>query len=62
MAGVDGADKLEKFLARPHDLAGSPAGTVRLMAQMERRAGEVLFREMLARRSPLVVGLQAEFG
>ena len=42
------AAQLEKFLARPHDLAGSLAETVRLMAQMERRVGKVLFREMLA--------------
>ena len=42
------AGQLEKFLARPHDLAGSLAETVRLMAQMERRVGKVLFREMLA--------------
>ncbi len=42
------AAQLEKFLARPHDLAGVLAETVRLMAQMERRVGKVLFREMLA--------------
>ncbi|MGH3211481.1 MAG: TetR family transcriptional regulator [Trebonia sp.] len=42
------AAQLEKFLARPHGLAGSLAETVRLMAQMERRVGKVLFREMLA--------------
>jgi AcrR family transcriptional regulator len=42
------AAQLEKFLARPHDLAGALAETVRLMAQLERRAGKVLFREMLA--------------
>lgn len=42
------AGQLEKFLARPHDLAGSLAETVRLMAQMERRVGKLLFREMLA--------------
>ena len=42
------AAQLEKFLARPHDLAGALAETVRLMAQMERRVGQVLFREMLA--------------
>ncbi|MGH3422669.1 MAG: TetR/AcrR family transcriptional regulator, partial [Streptosporangiaceae bacterium] len=42
------AAQLEKFLARPHDLAGYLAETVRLMAQMERRVGKVLFREMLA--------------
>jgi len=42
------AAQLEKFLARPHDLAGALAETVRLMAQMERRVGKVLFREMLA--------------
>ena len=42
------AAQLEKFLARPHDLAGALAETVRLMAQMERRVGKALFREMLA--------------
>ena len=42
------AAQLEKFLARPHDLAGALAETVRLMAQMERRVGKLLFREMLA--------------
>ena len=42
------AAQLEKLLARPHDLAGGLAETVRLMAQMERRVGKLLFREMLA--------------
>ncbi len=42
------AAQLEKFLARPHHLAGALTETVRLMAQMERRVGKVLFREMLA--------------
>src|ERR1700729_911567 len=42
------AAQLEKFLARPHDLAGALTETVRLMAQMERRGGKLLFREMLA--------------
>jgi AcrR family transcriptional regulator len=42
------AAQLEKFLARPHDLVGALAETVRLMAQLERRVGKVLFREMLA--------------
>ena len=42
------AGQLEKFLSRPHDLAGALAETVRLMAQMERRVGKLLFREMLA--------------
>ena len=42
------AAQLEKFLARPHDLAGALAETVRLMTQMERRVGKLLFREMLA--------------
>jgi AcrR family transcriptional regulator len=42
------AVQLERFLARPHDLAGVLAETVRLMAQLERRVGKVLFREMLA--------------
>ena len=42
------AAQLEKFLARPHHLAGALAEIVRLMAQMERRVGKVLFREMLA--------------
>src|SRR5579862_835532 len=40
--------QLEKFLARPHDLGAALKETVRLMAQMERRVGKVLFREMLA--------------
>ena len=38
------AAQLEKFLARPHDLSGTLTETVRLMAQMERRVGKVLFR------------------
>jgi AcrR family transcriptional regulator len=42
------ASQLEKFLARPHDLGAALTETVRLMAQMERRVGKVLFREMLA--------------
>ena len=42
------AAQLEKFLARPHDLAGALNEVVRLMAQMERRVGKTLFREMLA--------------
>ena len=42
------AAQLEKFLARPHHLAGALAEVVRLMTQMERRVGKVLFREMLA--------------
>ena len=42
------AAQLEKFLARPHDLPGALAETVRLMAQLERRVGKLLFREMLA--------------
>ena len=42
------AAQLEKFLGRPHDLAGALTETVRLMAQMERRVGKLLFREMLA--------------
>lgn len=42
------AAQLEKFLARPHDLAGALDEVVRLMAQMERRVGKTLFREMLA--------------
>src|SRR5579863_1922509 len=42
------AAQLEKFLARPHDLGAALAETVRLMAQMERRVGKLLFREMLA--------------
>jgi AcrR family transcriptional regulator len=42
------AAQLEKFLAREHDLAGALGEVVRLMAQMERRVGKVLFREMLA--------------
>jgi TetR/AcrR family transcriptional regulator, repressor for uid operon len=42
------AAQLEKFLARPHHLADALTEVVRLMAQMERRVGKVLFREMLA--------------
>ena len=42
------AAQLAKFLDRPHDLAGALAEVVRLMAQLERRVGKVLFREMLA--------------
>jgi TetR/AcrR family transcriptional repressor of uid operon len=42
------AARLEKFLARPHHLAGMLREVVRLMAQMERRVGKALFREMLA--------------
>ena len=42
------AAQLEKFLARPHHLAGALAEIVRLTAQMERRVGNALFREMLA--------------
>jgi AcrR family transcriptional regulator len=42
------AAQLEKFLARPHDLGAALTETVRLMAQMERRVGRVLFCEMLA--------------
>jgi TetR/AcrR family transcriptional regulator, repressor for uid operon len=42
------AAQLEKVLARPHDLGAALTETVRLMAQMERRVGKVLFREMLA--------------
>lgn len=42
------AAELEKFLGRPHDLAGALHEVVRLMAQMERRVGKTLFRELLA--------------
>lgn len=42
------AAQLARFLARPHDLAGALAEIVRLMIQLERRVGKVLFREMLA--------------
>jgi TetR/AcrR family transcriptional regulator, repressor for uid operon len=42
------AAQLKKFLDRPHHLAGALTETVRLMAQVERRVGKVLFREMLA--------------
>jgi AcrR family transcriptional regulator len=42
------AAQLGKFLARPHDLPGALSEVVRLMAQMERRVGKTLFREMLA--------------
>jgi len=42
------AAQLERFLARPHHLADALTEIVRLMAQMERRVGKVLFRELLA--------------
>ena len=42
------AAQLSKFLARPHDLAAALAEVVRLMIQIERRVGKVLFRELLA--------------
>jgi AcrR family transcriptional regulator len=42
------AAQLEKFLGRPHHLAGALAEVVRLTAQMERRVGQALFRELLA--------------
>jgi TetR/AcrR family transcriptional regulator, repressor for uid operon len=42
------AAQLEKFLVRPHDLPAALNEVVRLMAQMERRVGKTLFREMLA--------------
>jgi TetR/AcrR family transcriptional repressor of uid operon len=42
------AAQLEKFLVRPHLLADALNEIVRLMAQMERRVGTALFREMLA--------------
>jgi TetR/AcrR family transcriptional regulator, repressor for uid operon len=42
------AAQLEKLLARPHHLADALTEVVRLMAQMERRVGKVLFRELLA--------------
>jgi TetR/AcrR family transcriptional regulator, repressor for uid operon len=42
------AAQLKKFLDRPHHLAGALTETVRLMVQVERRVGKVLFREMLA--------------
>jgi AcrR family transcriptional regulator len=42
------AAQLGKFLDRPHDLPGALSEVVRLMAQMERRVGKTLFREMLA--------------
>ena len=41
------AGRLSRFLAAPHDLAGTLAEVVRLMTVMERRVGKVLFREML---------------
>jgi TetR/AcrR family transcriptional regulator, repressor for uid operon len=42
------AARLASFLSRPHDLAGALNEVVRLMTQLERRVGKVLFREMLA--------------
>jgi TetR/AcrR family transcriptional regulator, repressor for uid operon len=42
------ATRLSKFLAAEHDLATALAEIVRLMSQMERRVGKVLFRELLA--------------
>jgi len=42
------AAQLTRFLARPHDLRGALAEVVRLMSQIERRVGKVLFCELLA--------------
>jgi TetR/AcrR family transcriptional regulator, repressor for uid operon len=42
------AAQLARYLDRPHNLAGALAEVVRLMSQMERRAGKILFTEMLA--------------
>ena len=42
------AAQLAKYLARPHDLSAALMEVVRLMSLIERRAGKVLFREMLA--------------
>jgi TetR/AcrR family transcriptional repressor of uid operon len=42
------AARLARFLAGEHDLAAALAEIVRLMSQMERRLGKVLFRELLA--------------
>jgi TetR/AcrR family transcriptional repressor of uid operon len=42
------AAQFEKYLARPHHLAGALTEVVRLTIQMERRIGRALFRETLA--------------
>jgi TetR/AcrR family transcriptional repressor of uid operon len=42
------AAQLARYLARPHTLSAALTEVVRLMSLIERRAGKVLFREMLA--------------
>ena len=42
------AEQLTRFLAKPHNLEGALREVVRLMSLIERHAGKVLFRELLA--------------
>ena len=42
------ATELERFLDRPHDLAGALAEVVALVTGLERRLGTLLFKEFLA--------------
>jgi AcrR family transcriptional regulator len=42
------ASQFARFLASPHDLAGSLNEAVRLICGLERRLGEVLFKDFLA--------------
>lgn len=42
------AEQLTRFLARPHTLEAALREVVRLMSLIERHAGKVLFRELLA--------------
>jgi len=42
------ATELERFLDRPHDLAGALAEAVTLVTGLERRLGTLLFKEFLA--------------
>jgi AcrR family transcriptional regulator len=42
------AEQLTRFLARPHNLEAALREVVRLMSLIERHAGKVLFRELLA--------------
>jgi AcrR family transcriptional regulator len=42
------ATELERFLDRPHDLAGALAEAVALVTGLERRLGTLLFKEFLA--------------
>jgi AcrR family transcriptional regulator len=42
------AEQLTRFLAKPHNLEAALREVVRLMSLIERHAGKVLFRELLA--------------